>query len=218
MLSGVAFGLFGGSLGFLFGFGGRITTIPEVYRLRRFMDGDRVWILLAELFDGFFRSTRGGEDGAGVMPFGIREGLSGILDDVETGGAGGEERGDIGEPLAPAIFHFDVVEDVVEVRGPRGVREAFLTVRLAVVSCDGHELADGELVEVVACLPDVRLDARRFRSVTHIVGASAEPVRDGGGGGSEVEHALDGVSLLQHGELFALAALGDHGLQLLQRV
>ena len=162
VLSGVAFGLFGGSLGFLFGFGGRITTIPEVYRLRRFMDGDRVWILLAELFDGFFRSTRGGEDGAGVMPFGIREGLSGILDDVETGGAGGEERGDIGEPLAPAIFHFDVVEDVVEVRGPRGVREAFLTVRLAVVSCDGHELADGELVEVVACLPDVRLMLAAF--------------------------------------------------------
>lgn len=60
VLSGVAFGLFGGLLGFLFGFGGRITTIPEVYRLRRFMDGDRVWILLAELFDGFFRSARGG--------------------------------------------------------------------------------------------------------------------------------------------------------------
>ena len=110
------------------------------------------------------------------------------------------------------------MEDVVEVRGPRGVREAFLTVRLAVVSCDGHELADGELVEVVACLPDVRLDARRFRSVTHIVGASAEPVRDGGGGGSEVEHALDGVGLLEDGELFALAVFGDHGLQLLQRV
>ena len=40
-----------------------------------------------------------------------------------------------------------------------GAGEALLPVRLAVVSCDGHELADGELVEVVACLSDVGGDA-----------------------------------------------------------
>ena len=41
---------------------------------------------------------------------------------------------------------------------------------------------------------------------------------DAGGGGFEAEHSLDGVGLLHRRELFSLAVLGDHGLELLQRV
>lgn len=41
---------------------------------------------------------------------------------------------------------------------------------------------------------------------------------DAGGGGPQIKHALDGVGLLQRGELFALAVFGDHGLKLLQWV
>ncbi len=215
---GVAFGLFGGSSGFLFGDGGLVTAGPEVDLLRDRVDGYGGRVQFADLLDGFFGGAGGREHAAEVAPFRVVERLFGVGDEVDAVVGLHEERGDRFDPLPVAVVAFDVAEDVVEVRGPRGVREAFLTVRLAVVSCDGHELADGELVEVVACLPDVRLDARRFRSVTHIVGASAEPVGDAGGGGSEVEHALDGVGLLEDGELFALAVFGDHGLQLLQRV
>ena len=110
------------------------------------------------------------------------------------------------------------MEDVVEVRGAGGACEAFLTVRLAVVSADGDQLADGELVEVAAGPADFGGDAGGFAAVTHVVGASAEPVGDARGGGAEVEHALDGVGFLEDGELFPLAVLGDHGFELLERV
>ena len=212
--AGVAFGLFGGSSGFLFGVGGLVAAGPEVDLLH--VDGYGCGVLFTDLLDGFFGGAGGREHAAEVAPFRVAVGWVG--DEVEAAVGLHEERGDRFDPLPVAVVAFDVAEDVVEVRGAGSLRELLLPVRLAVISRYGHELADGELAEIVACLPDVRLDARRFRSVTHIVGASAEPVRDGGGGGSEVEHALDGVGLLQHGELFALAVLGDHRLELLQRV
>ena len=116
------------------------------------------------------------------------------------------------------VVAFDVAEYVVEVRGARRLRELLLPVRLAVISRYGHELADGDLAEIVAGRSDLGLDAGGLGAVTHVVAASAEPVGDAGGSGSEVEHALDGVGLFQRGELFALAVLGDHGPQLLQWV
>lgn len=122
------------------------------------------------------------------------------------------------DPLPVVLIAFDAAEGVVEVRGAGRLRELLLQIRTAVVSRYGHELADGELAEIVADRSDLVVDAGGLGAVTHVVAASAEPVGDAGGGGSESEHALDGVSLLQYGELFALAVLGDHGLQLLQWV
>ena len=214
--AGVAFGLFGGPSGFLFGVGGLVTAGPEVDLLH--VDGYGCGVLFADLLDGFFGGAGGWEHAAGVSPFRVAVGLFGVGDEVDAVVGLPEERGDRFDPLPAAVVAFDVAEDVVEVRGAGRLRELLLPVRLAVVSRYGHELADGDLAEIVAGCSDLGLDAGGLGVVTHVVGASAEPVRDAGGGDPESEHALDGVSLLQHGELFALAVLGDHSLQLLQRV
>lgn len=158
----------------------------------------------------------GWEHAAEVAPFRVAVGWVG--DEVDAVVGLHEERGDRFDPLPVAVVAFDVAEDVVEVRGAGSLRELLLPVRLAVVPADGDQLADGELVEVVACLSDLVVDAGGLGAVADVVGASAEPVCHVGGGGSEVEHALDGVGLLEDGELFALAVFGDHGLQLLQRI
>lgn len=181
------------------------------------MDGHGGRVLFADLLDDFFGSAGGWEHAAEVAPFRVAVGLFGVGDEVYAVGVL-EERGDRFDPLPVAVVAFDVAEDVVEVRGAGRLRELLLPVRLAVISRDGHELADGELAEIVAGCSDLGLDAGGLGAVTHVVAASAEPVRDGGGGGSEVEHALDGVGLLQYGELFALAVFGDHGLELMQWV
>ena len=180
------------------------------------MDGYGCGVLFTDLLDDFFGGAGGWEHAAGVSPFGVAVGWVG--DEVDAVVGLREERGDRFDPLPVAVVAFDVAEDVVEVRGAGRLRELLLPVRLAVVSCYGHELADGELAEIVAGCSDLVVDAGGLGAVTHVVAASAEPVGDAGGGGSEVEHALDGVGLLERGELFALAVLGDHGLQLLQRV
>ena len=216
--AGVAFGLFGGSSGFLFGVGGLVAAGPEVDLLRRFVDGHGGRVLFADLLDGFFGGAGGREHAAEVAPFRVVERLLGVGDEVDATVGLPEEHGDRSDPLPVAVVAFDAAEGVVEVRGARRLREALLQIRTAVISRDGHELTDGDLAEIVAGCSDLGLDPGDFGAVTHVVGASAEPVRDAGGSGSESEHALDGVSLLQHGELFALAVLGDHGLQLLQRV
>ena len=218
MPAGVAFGLFGGPLCFLFGDGGLVAAGPEVDLLRRFVDGHGGRVLFSDPFDGFFGGAGGREHAAGVSPFRVAVGLFGVGDEVDAAVGLPEERGDRFDPLPVVLIAFDTAEGVVEVRGARRLREALLQIRTAVVSRDGHELTDGDLAEIVAGRSDLGLDPGDLGAVTHVVGASAEPVGDVGGGGSEVEHALDGVSLLQHGELFALAVLGDHGLQLLQRV
>ena len=218
VLSGVAFGLFGGSSGFLFGVGGLVAAGPEVDLLRDRVDGYGCGVLFADLLDDFFGGAGGREHAAEVAPFRVAVGLFGVWDEVDVVVGLHEERGDRFDPLPVAVVAFDAAEDVVEVRGAGRLRELLLPVRLAVISRYGHELADGELAEIVAGRSDFGLDAGGLGAVTHVVAASAEPVRDGGGSGSEVEHALDGVGLLEDGELFALAVLGDHGLQLLQRV
>ena len=196
VLSGVAFGLFGGSSGFLFGFGGLVTAGPEVDLLRDRVDGYGCGVLFADLLDGFFGGAGGREHAAEVAPFRVAVGLFGVADEVNAVVGLPEERGDRFDPLPVTVVAFDAAEGVVEVRGARRLREALLQIRTAVVSCDGHELADGELAEIVAGRSDLVVDAGGLGAVTHVVGASAEPVRDGGGGGSEVEHALDGVGLL----------------------
>ena len=182
------------------------------------VDGDRVGLLLPEVLQRLFGCAGGRADPAVVTPFGVVERFFRFRDEVKAGGFVPEERGDRFEPSAVAVLAFDVVEDVVEVRGAGGVCEAFLTVRLAVVSADGDQLADGELVEVAAGPADFGGDAGGFAAVAYVVAASAEPVGDARGGGAEVEHALDGVGFLEDGELFPLAVLGDHGFELLERV
>ena len=218
MPAGVAFGLFGGPLCFLFGVGGLVAAGPEVDLLRDRVDGYACGVLFSDLLDGFFGGAGGREYAAEVSPFRVAVGLFGVGDEVDAVVGLHEERGDRFDPLPVVLIAFDAAEGVVEVRGARRLREALLQIRTAVVSRYGHELTDGELAEIVAGRSDLVADAGGLGAVTHVVGASAEPVRDVGGGGSEAEHALDGVSLLQHGELFSLAVLGDHGLQLLQRV
>lgn len=182
------------------------------------MDGYGCGVQFADLLDGFFGGAGGWEHAADVAPFRVAVGLFGVGDEVDAAVGLPEERGDRFDPLPVAVVAFDAAEGVVEVRGAGRLHELLLPVRLAVISRDGHELTDGDLVEIVAGCSDLGLDAGGLDAVTHIVAASAEPVRDAGGSGSEVEHALDGVGLLEDGELFALAVLGDHGLQLLQRV
>ena len=174
--------------------------------------------MFADLLDDFFGGAGGREHAAEVAPFRVAVGLFGVGDEVDAAVGLPEERGDRFDPLPVVLIAFDAAEGVVEVRGARRLRELLLQIRTAVVSRYGHELADGELAEIVAGLSDLVVDAGGLGAVTHVVAASAEPVGDAGGGGPEVKHALDGVSLLQHGELFSLAVLGDHGLQLLQRV
>ena len=208
--------MFGGASGFLFGVGGLVAAGPEVDLLH--VDGYGCGVLFADLLDGFFGGAGGREHAAGVSPFRVAVGLFGVGDEVDAAVGLHEERGDRFDPLPVAVVAFDVAEDVVEVRGAGSLRELLLPVRLAVISRDGHELADGDLAEIVAGRSDLVVDAGGLGAVTHVVGASAEPVGDAGGGGSEVEHALDGVGLLQRGELFALAVLGDHRLELLQWV
>ena len=213
--AGVAFGLFGGAAGLLFGVGGLVAAGPEVDLLR--VDGYGCGVLFADPFDDFFGGAGGREHAAEVAKFRVAVGLFGVGDEVYAVGVL-EERGDRFDPLLVVVVAFDVAEDVVEVRGAGRLRELLLSVRLAVISRYGHELADGELAEIVAGRSDLGLDAGGLGAVTHVVGASAEPVGDVGGGGSEVEHALDGVGFLECCELFALAVLGDHRLELLQWV
>ena len=214
MPAGVAFGLFGGSSGFLFGVGGLVAAGPEGDLLH--VDGYGCGVLFADFLDGFFGGAGGWEHAAGVSPFRVAVGWVG--DEVDAVVGLHEERGDRFDPLPVAVVAFDAAEGVVEVRGAGRLREALLQIRLAVISRYGHELADGELAEIVAGPPDFVVDAGGLGAVTHVVAASSEPVGDAGGGGSEVEHALDGVGFLERGELFALAVLGDHSLELLQRV
>ena len=214
--AGVAFGLFGGSSGFLFGVGGLVAAGPEVDLLRDRVDGYGCGVLFADLLDGFFGGAGGRGHAADEAPFRVAVGWVG--DEVDAVVGLHEERGDRFDPLPVAVVAFDVAEDVVEVRGAGRLRELLLPVRLAVISRYGHELADGELAEIVAGCSDLVVDAGGLGSVTHVVAASSEPVGDAGGGGPQIKHALDGVGLLQHGELFALAVLGDHGLELLQWV
>ena len=63
--AGVAFGLFGGASGFLFGVGGLVTAGPEVDLLRDRVDGYGGWVLFADLLDGFFGGAGGREHAAG---------------------------------------------------------------------------------------------------------------------------------------------------------
>ena len=182
------------------------------------MDGYGCGIQFADLLDGFFGGAGGWEHAAGVSPFRVAVGLFWVGDEVEAAVGLHEHRGDRFDPLPVVLIAFDAAEGVVEVRGARRLREALLQIRTAVISRYGHELADGDLAEIVAGCSDLVVDAGGLGAVTHVVAASAEPVGDAGGGGSEVEHALDGVGLLQHGELFALTVFGDHGLELLQWV
>ena len=182
------------------------------------MDGDRVGSLLPEVLQRLFGCAGGRADPAVVTPFGVVERFFRFRDEVKAVGFVPEERGDRFDPSAVTVLAFDVAEDVVEVRGAGRLRELLLTVRLAVVSADGDQLADGELVEVAAGPADFGGDAGGFAAVAHVVVASAEPMRHAGGGVSQIEHALDGVSLLKHGQLLTLRVLRDHGFELLQWV
>ena len=174
--------------------------------------------MLPEVLQRLSGCAGGRADPAVVTPFGVVERFFRFRDEVKAVGFVPEERGDRFEPSAGTVLAFDVVEDVVEVRGAGRLRELLLPIRLAAVSCDGHELADGELGEVVTGRSDLVVDAGGLGAVTHVVGASAEPMRHAGGGGSQIEHALDGVSLLKHGQLLTLRVLRDHGFELLQWV
>ncbi len=157
--AGVAFGLFGGSLCFLLGVGGLVAAGPEVDLLRDRVDGYGGGIMFADLLDGFFGGAGGREHAAEVAPFRVAVGLFGVGDEVDAAVGLHEERGDRFDPLPVAVGAFDVAEDVVEVRGAGRLRELLLPVRLAVISRYGHELADGDLAEIVAGPPDLGLDA-----------------------------------------------------------
>ena len=124
-------------LGFLFGVGGLVTTVPEVYRQSRFMTCcETVWMDTAAGFcsrislDGFFGGAGGWEHGSrrnrhsGVAV----EGLFGVGDEVDDRWCRAPRgaRRPIGDPLARSrSARFDVAEDVVEVRGAGRLREAF---------------------------------------------------------------------------------------------
>ena len=214
----VAFGPFERPSFLLGAGGGPVPAVPQVDLAGLLVDGDCVGSLLPEVLQRLFGCAGGRADPAVVTPFGVVERFFRFRDEVKAVGFVPEERGDRFEPSAVAVLAFDVVEDVVEVRGAGRLRELLLPIRLAVVSADGDQLADGELVEVAAGPADFGGDAGGFAAVAYVVVASAEPVGDARGGGAEVEHALDGVGFLEDGELFALAVLGDHGFELLERV
>ena len=98
-------------------------------------------------------------------------------------------------------------------KGMRVIAQGRLTQR-------SYQAQDGTNRTVVELQVDEIGPSLRYATaqVAYVVGASAEPMRHAGGGGSQIEHALDGVSLLKHGQLLTLRVLRDHGFELLERV